>query len=133
MGRSRVSSMRLRKAVVPAGAFCSCRLPAPAHTAHLSACHTLSWIARCQVAEPASTSNDGAPSSSGASTAEPPADPMEATIQSPKQNAKLTLEQYKEIYDRLIKIFQERPRDDWKKLIVFSRQWPEHSKGVFER
>lgn len=52
---------------------------------------------------------------------------------SPRQEAQLTLEQYKEIYDRLIKIFQERPRDDWKKLIVFSKQWTEHSKGVFDR
>ncbi len=28
---------------------------------------------------------------------------------------------------------QERPRDDWKKLIVFSKQWKEHHKGVFDR
>ena len=52
---------------------------------------------------------------------------------SPRAEAKLTLEQYKEIYDRLIKIFQTRPRDDWKKLIVLSKQWPEHQQGVFER
>jgi len=52
---------------------------------------------------------------------------------SPRMEAQLTLEQYKEIYDRLIKIFLERPRDDWKKLIVFSRQWPEHQDGVFKR
>lgn len=45
----------------------------------------------------------------------------------------MTLAQYQEIYDRLIKIFQERPRDDWKKLIVLSKQWPQHSKGVFDR
>ncbi len=52
---------------------------------------------------------------------------------SPKREARLTLEQYKEIYDRLIGIFQTRPRDDWKKLIVFSRQWDQHSQGVFDR
>jgi hypothetical protein len=52
---------------------------------------------------------------------------------SPRKEAKMTLAQYQEIYDRLIKIFQERPRDDWKKLIVLSAQWPQHSKGVFDR
>ncbi len=52
---------------------------------------------------------------------------------SPRKEAQLTLEQYKEIYDRLIKIFQERPRDDWKKLIVFSKQWNQHQQGVFDR
>jgi hypothetical protein len=57
----------------------------------------------------------------------------DATPVSPRAEAKLTLEQYKEIYDRLIAIFQQRPRDDWKKLIVFSKQWPEHKQGVFDR
>ncbi|GLI70397.1 hypothetical protein VaNZ11_015180 [Volvox africanus] len=52
---------------------------------------------------------------------------------SPKREAQLTLEQYKEIYDRLISIFQTRPRDDWKKLIVFSKQWDVHAQGVFDR
>lgn len=49
---------------------------------------------------------------------------------SPRMEAQQTLEQYKIIYDRLIKIFEERPRDDWKKLIVFSKQWAEHSQGA---
>ena len=52
---------------------------------------------------------------------------------SPRKEAQLTLEQYKEIYDRLIQIFQTRPRDDWKKLIVFSKQWSQHQQGVFDR
>ncbi|GAX73760.1 hypothetical protein CEUSTIGMA_g1211.t1 [Chlamydomonas eustigma] len=52
---------------------------------------------------------------------------------SPRKEAQLTLEQYKEIYDRLIAIFKERPRDDWKKLIVFSKQWGQHQQGVFDR
>ena len=52
---------------------------------------------------------------------------------SPRKDAQLTLEQYQEIYDRLIKIFMERPRDDWKKLIVFSKQWAQHSNGIFNR
>lgn len=52
---------------------------------------------------------------------------------SPRKEAQLTLEQYKEIYDRLIKVFSERPRDDWKKLIVFSKQWSQHQQGVFDR
>jgi hypothetical protein len=54
-------------------------------------------------------------------------------LTSPKKEAQLTLEQYKEIYDRLIKIFQQRPRDDWKKLIVFSKQWIQHRQGVYDR
>lgn len=33
----------------------------------------------------------------------------------------------------MIKIFHERPRDDWKKLIVFSKQWSQHQQGVFDR
>jgi hypothetical protein len=52
---------------------------------------------------------------------------------SPRKEAQLTLEQYKEIYDRLIKIFSDRPRDDWKKLIIFSKQWGQHQQGVFDR
>lgn len=52
---------------------------------------------------------------------------------SPRAEARLTLEQYQAIYDRLIEVFQQRPRDDWKKLIVFSKQWPEHKQGVFDR
>lgn len=59
--------------------------------------------------------------------------PENGDIVSPKKEAQLTLEQYKEIYDRLIKIFQTRPRDDWKKLIVFSKQWDQHANGVFDR
>uniref|UniRef100_A0A7S3QLQ9 Uncharacterized protein n=1 Tax=Dunaliella tertiolecta TaxID=3047 RepID=A0A7S3QLQ9_DUNTE len=52
---------------------------------------------------------------------------------SPRKEAQLTKEQYKEIYDRLIGVFQVRPRDDWKKLIVFSKQWAQHQSGVFDR
>ncbi|MEW5304685.1 MAG: hypothetical protein WDW36_007278 [Sanguina aurantia] len=67
------------------------------------------------------------------SSATQPASSSDPMAFSPRQEAKLTLEQYKEIYDRLIKIFQERPREDWKKLIVFSRQWDQHVIGVFDR
>jgi hypothetical protein len=52
---------------------------------------------------------------------------------SPKTEAQLSQQQYIEIYDRLIKIFQERPREDWKRLVVFSKQWPQHKQGVFDR
>jgi hypothetical protein len=52
---------------------------------------------------------------------------------SPKTEAQLSQAQYVEIYDRLIKIFQERPREDWKRLVVFSKQWPQHKQGVFDR
>jgi hypothetical protein len=116
-------------------------------------------------------------------------------IVSPKKEAQLTAEEYRQIYDRLIGIFQSRPRDDWvrrgeagrrlgwrrhaclvwaraprpglrrgaagerrgghqappllrgrccppqtgcpprpqKKLIVLSKQWPQHKSGVFDR
>jgi hypothetical protein len=57
----------------------------------------------------------------------------EQPLVSPKAEAQLTLAQYQEIYDRLIRIFQERPRDDWKKLIVFSKQWEQHKQGVMDR
>ncbi|GLC45942.1 hypothetical protein PLESTF_000714900 [Pleodorina starrii] len=81
-------------------------------------------------AEPSSSSPAAAaaaataPRSSGVSTDD---------LVSPKREAQLTLEQYKEIYDRLIGIFQTRPRDDWKKLIVFSKQWDQHVQGLFDR
>jgi len=52
---------------------------------------------------------------------------------SPKTEAQLSQAQYQEIYDRLIKIFQDRPREDWKRLIVFSKQWPQHKQGVLDR
>lgn len=50
-----------------------------------------------------------------------------------RKEAEQAREQYLVIYDRLISVFQDRPRDDWKKLIVFSRQWKEHSTGIFDR
>jgi hypothetical protein len=77
-----------------------------------------------------SSSSSSSDSSTGTKLRLPSAD---APPVSPKAEAKLTLEQYQEIYDRLIAIFQQRPRDDWKKLIVFSKQWPEHKQGVFDR
>jgi tetratricopeptide (TPR) repeat protein len=40
---------------------------------------------------------------------------------------------YAAVYDRLIALFESRPREDWKKLVVFSAQWPQHRAGVFER
>lgn len=57
----------------------------------------------------------------------------EQPLLSPKQEAQQSLQQYQVIYDRLIKILQERPRDDWKKLIVFSKQWTQHKQGVLDR
>jgi hypothetical protein len=38
-----------------------------------------------------------------------------------------------EIYDRLISAFQAKPRPEWKKLIAFSKKWPELANGVFGR
>jgi hypothetical protein len=52
---------------------------------------------------------------------------------SPRKEALETAEEYRVIYDRLIKVFQGRPRDEWKRLIVMSQQWPKHSEGVLAR
>jgi hypothetical protein len=52
---------------------------------------------------------------------------------SPRKEALESAEEYRIIYDRLIKVFQERPRDEWKRLIVMSQQWPKHSEGVLAR
>ncbi|GBF92428.1 hypothetical protein Rsub_04532 [Raphidocelis subcapitata] len=79
----------------------------------------------------------GAPPAAAAAAAAaappPPRRVEEGPLVSPRKEAQLTAEQYREIYDRLIAIFQQRPRDDWKKLIVLSRQWPQHKAGVFDR
>ena len=79
-----------------------------------------------------------AASSSSSSGSAAPTTQQEVRVEteaavSPRKEAQLSLEQYKEIYDRLIQIFQQRPRDDWKKLIVFSKQWSQHQQGVFDR
>lgn len=75
-----------------------------------------------------SAGSSSTPSSSSGSRFVADAPPV-----SPKAEAQLSQAQYQEIYDRLIKIFQERPREDWKRLIVFSKQWPQHKQGVFDR
>ena len=79
-----------------------------------------------------SSSNNNA-SSSSTDNSSRLAGVADAPPVSPKTEAQLSQAQYQEIYDRLIKIFQERPREDWKRLIVFSRQWPQHKQGVFDR
>ena len=38
-----------------------------------------------------------------------------------------------EVYDRLIDTFMSRPREDWRKLIAYSKQWPSLSNGVIDR
>jgi hypothetical protein len=92
--------------------------------------------AAAAAAAPASSS--GADTTSSSSSSQPDnsqflAGVSDAPPVSPKTEAQLSQQQYIEIYDRLIKIFQERPREDWKRLIVFSRQWPQHKQGVFDR
>ncbi|EFJ51826.1 hypothetical protein VOLCADRAFT_109605 [Volvox carteri f. nagariensis] len=108
-GRCRLSSTngRFTMATFPGSSFRS---------------HSASTVATATAAAAASSS-----SSAGSSTV------SSDELVSPKREAQLTLEQYKEIYDRLIGIFQTRPRDDWKKLIVFSKQWDQHSQGVLDR
>jgi tetratricopeptide (TPR) repeat protein len=54
-------------------------------------------------------------------------------IVSPRREAKEAAADYAAVYDRLIALFEGRPREDWKKLVVFSAQWPQHRSGVFER
>ncbi|GFR51166.1 hypothetical protein Agub_g13524, partial [Astrephomene gubernaculifera] len=71
-----------------------------------------------------SSSSSSAPTTGGVSTDE---------LVSPRAEAQLSRAQYQAIYDRLIDIFQTRPREDWKKLIVFSKQWEQHAGGVFDR
>lgn len=81
-------------------------------------------------------SNDGRQDAApaAAAAAQPGAGRVSAQpLVSPKAEAQLSLAQYQEIYDRLIRVFQERPRDDWKKLIVFSKQWEQHKQGVMDR
>eukprot|EP00879_Flechtneria_rotunda_P007889 GHRR01008266.1.p1 GENE.GHRR01008266.1~~GHRR01008266.1.p1 ORF type:complete len:411 (+),score=155.79 GHRR01008266.1:362-1594(+) len=89
------------------------------------------------VAEPSSSTADTSSSSSNTTTTSTSninnGRVHDEPLVSPKKEAQLTLQQYQEIYDKLIKIFQERPRDDWKKLIVFSKQWPQHRQGVLDR
>jgi hypothetical protein len=82
---------------------------------------------------PAAASQASSSSSSGTDNSGYLAGIADAPPLSPKTEAQLSQAQYIEIYDRLIKIFQERPREDWKRLIVFSRQWPQHKQGVFDR
>jgi hypothetical protein len=52
---------------------------------------------------------------------------------SPRQEAKQSAAEHRGVYERLIKIFQDRSREDWKKLMAMSEQWPRHSDGVFAR
>jgi len=54
-------------------------------------------------------------------------------IASPRAEATAAAADYAAVYDRLIALFEARPREDWKKLVVFSAQWPQHRAGVFAR
>jgi hypothetical protein len=101
------------------------------------------WIARA-TAEPASPPTDRSSSSSSAdptttSAATSPLGPHAAPqspppqIVSPRREATEAAADYAAVYDRLIALFEGRPREDWKKLVVFSAQWPQHRAGVFER
>lgn len=38
-----------------------------------------------------------------------------------------------EVYDRLISVFREKEKTEWRKLIAFSKQWVKLSEGVFKR
>lgn len=38
-----------------------------------------------------------------------------------------------QVYDQLIQAFRERTRDEWRKLLAVSREWPKLSTGVYAR
>lgn len=88
--------------------------------------------AAAEASSSGSTAASEAPSTSGAA-ATSDGGVHTTPLTSPRKEAQLTQAQYVEIYDRLINIFKSRPRDDWKKLIVFSKQWPQHRQGVLDR
>jgi hypothetical protein len=46
---------------------------------------------------------------------------------------KQALKDQVEIHDKLIGAFQSKPRPEWKKLLAFSKKWPELADGVFGR
>lgn len=43
------------------------------------------------------------------------------------------MESNNEVYDRLIEIFRAKRKEEWRKLIVYSSQWPSLAEGVFAR
>lgn len=58
-----------------------------------------------------------------------PADEENTSI-SLKQEA---VQERKEICDKLIAVFRGRPSEDWRKLIVYSKQWPLLRDDFFKR
>ena len=46
---------------------------------------------------------------------------------------KLALQEKVQVADKLIKAFQSKPQSDWRKLIAFSKQWPQLADSVFAR
>lgn len=129
---------RLRSAVVPAAAGSDTAAAAVAPAQQQPAAADSQQQQQIIVPSSSTDNSDSSSSSSGSSGGAADnssflAGVADAPPVSPKTEAQLSQAQYIEIYDRLIKIFQERPREDWKRLIVFSRQWPQHKQGVFDR
>lgn len=46
---------------------------------------------------------------------------------------KLAKKEQIKVADKLIKAFQSKPQSDWRKLIAFSKQWPQLADSVFAR
>ena len=46
---------------------------------------------------------------------------------------KLAKKEQLKVADKLIKAFQSKPQSDWRKLIAFSKQWPQLADSVFSR
>lgn len=46
---------------------------------------------------------------------------------------KLAQKERIKISEKLIKAFQAKPQSDWRKLIAFSKQWPQLADSVFAR
>lgn len=88
-------------------------------------------------AQPGSTSNGavaaGSSNSNGETQATPkrggagPAAPGSATLRTAAEASN------NEVYDKLILVFGERDSSEWRKLIAFSKQWPNLAQGVFKR
>lgn len=112
--------------------------PPPLAAAFASAAHSRSGRRHPLGAAGATPTEQQQPNADAASDQTPTtndhrAPPPQPQIVSPRKEAAEAQRDYNAVYDRLVALFESRPRDDWKKLVVFSGQWPQHRSGVFER
>ena len=55
------------------------------------------------------------------------APPVEGSV------AKLARQENRDVEDKLIAAFQSKPQKEWRKLIAFSKKWPQLKDGLFTR